>query len=58
MQVNKGFLLQNPQLLQVLGQLVRRVDILGIDVEVLRTVCQGQFNLHGVVIGIGEDAVL
>ena len=28
------------------------------DVEVLRTVCQGQFNLHAVVIGIGEDAVL
>jgi len=22
------------------------------------TVCQGQFNLHAVVIGIGEDAVL
>ena len=28
------------------------------DVEVLRTVCQGQFNLHGVVVGVGEDAVL
>ena len=28
------------------------------DVAVLRTVCQGQFNLHAVVIGIGEDAVL
>jgi hypothetical protein len=26
--------------------------------EVLRTVCQGKFNLHAVVIGIGEDAVL
>ena len=25
---------------------------------VLRTVCQGQFNLHAVVLGIGEDAVL
>ena len=28
------------------------------DVEVLRTVREGQFNLHAVVIGIGEDAVL
>ena len=28
------------------------------DVKVLRTVCQGQFNFHAVVIGIGEDAVL
>ena len=28
------------------------------DVKVLRTVCQGQFNLHAVVIGVGEDAVL
>jgi len=28
------------------------------DVEVLRTVRQGQFNLHAVVIGVGEDAVL
>ena len=28
------------------------------DVEVLRTVCQGQFNLHAVVVGISEDAVL
>ena len=28
------------------------------DIEVLRTVREGQFNLHGVVIGIGEDAVL
>ncbi len=28
------------------------------DVKVLRTVCQGQFNLHAVVVGIGEDAVL
>ena len=28
------------------------------DIEVLRTVCQGQFNLHGVVVGIGEDTVL
>ena len=28
------------------------------DVEVLGTVSQGQFNLHGVVVGVGEDAVL
>ncbi len=28
------------------------------DVKVLRTVCQGQFDFHAVVIGIGEDAVL
>ena len=28
------------------------------DVEVLGTVGQGQFNLHAVVVGIGEDAVL
>ncbi len=27
------------------------------DVKVLRTVCQGQFNLHAVVAGIGEDSV-
>jgi hypothetical protein len=27
-------------------------------VVVLRTICQGQFNLHAVVVGIGEDAVL
>ena len=28
------------------------------DVEVLRTVREGQFNLHAVVVGVGEDAVL
>ena len=28
------------------------------DVEVLGTVGQGQFNLHAVVVGVGEDAVL
>ena len=28
------------------------------DVKVLRTVHDGQFNFHAVVIGIGEDAVL
>ena len=28
------------------------------DVKVLRTVCQGQFYLHTVVIGSGGDAVL
>ena len=28
------------------------------DIKILRTVCQGQFNLHGVVVGVGEDAVL
>ncbi len=28
------------------------------DAKALRTVCQGQFNFHAVVIGIGEDAVL
>ena len=28
------------------------------DVWVLRTICQGQLNLHAVVVGIGEDAVL
>ena len=28
------------------------------DIKILRTVCQGQFNLHAVVVGISEDAVL
>ena len=28
------------------------------DIKILRTVCQGQFNLHAVVVGVGEDAVL
>ena len=28
------------------------------DVEVLRTVHDGQFNLHAIVVGVGEDAVL
>ena len=41
---------------------VARVDVFSgdhpEDVNVLRTVCQGQFYLHAVVIGISEDAVL
>ena len=41
---------------------VSRIDVFSgdhpEDVEVLGTVRQGQFNLHAVVVGIGEDAVL
>ena len=41
---------------------IARIDVLSgdhaEDVEVLGTVGQGQFNLHGVVVGVGEDAVL
>ena len=41
---------------------VARIDVFSgdhaEDVEVLGTVRQGQFYLHAVIIGIGEDAVL
>ena len=43
-----------PLLLQIDGQLVGQVDNHAEDVKVLRTVCQGQYFLHAVVVGIGR----
>ena len=44
--------------LEFFNQVICRIKSVGEDVKVLWTVCQGQFNLHAVVIGVGEDAVL
>ena len=48
----------NIQSLELLVLPLCNIDRVGEDVKVLRTVCQRQFNLHAVVVGIGEDAVL
>ena len=48
----------NVQSLELLVLPLGSIDGVVENVKVLRTVCQGQFNLHAVVTVIGEDAVL
>ena len=52
------FSFKDSQFLEFLSHLLCRIEGVGEDVEVLRTVCMGQFDLHAVVVGLGEDAVL
>ena len=44
-----GFL-KDSQFVEFLRHLLCRIDGVDIDVEILRTVCQGQFYLHAVVV--------
>ena len=48
----------NVQSLELLVLPLGSIDGVGENLKVLRTVCQGQFYLHAVVIGVGEGAVL
>ena len=48
-------LLDNSQFLGFLSQLICRIEGVGGDVVVLRTVRQGLVYLHAVVIGVGGE---
>ena len=52
------FSFKDSQFVEFLRHLLCRIEGVGEDVDVLRAVGPGRLNLHGVVVGIGEDAVL